>query len=119
MSRVAEGHFRRKREAPLILRGSTSQFRGHPQTLLATSLYEDPSAGLHEDASARLREHPVLLILDLAPTLAAVQFGRPLSDPAGGYERRHIDKIDRIFEAPQCGSAAESGRRGTGLLRRA
>ena len=31
MSRVAGGHFRRKREAPLILRGSTSQFRGHPQ----------------------------------------------------------------------------------------
>jgi hypothetical protein len=30
MSRVAEGHFRRKREAPLILRGSTSQLRGHP-----------------------------------------------------------------------------------------
>jgi len=33
MSRVAEGHFRRKREAPLILRGSTSQFRGHPRML--------------------------------------------------------------------------------------
>ena len=32
MSRVAKGHFRRKREAPLILRGSTSQFRGHPRT---------------------------------------------------------------------------------------
>jgi hypothetical protein len=32
MSRVAEGHFRRKREAPLILRGSTSQCRGHPRT---------------------------------------------------------------------------------------
>ena len=32
MSRVAEGHFRRKREAPLILRGSTAQFRGHPRT---------------------------------------------------------------------------------------
>ncbi len=31
MSRVADGHFRRKREAPLILRGSTSQFRGHPR----------------------------------------------------------------------------------------
>src|SRR5215472_17529077 len=31
-SRVAGGHFRRKREAPLILRGSTSQFRGHPRT---------------------------------------------------------------------------------------
>jgi hypothetical protein len=30
MSRVAAGHFRRKREAPLILRGCTSQFRGHP-----------------------------------------------------------------------------------------
>jgi len=32
MSWVAKGHFRRKREAPLILRGSTSQFRGHPRT---------------------------------------------------------------------------------------
>jgi len=31
MSRGAAGHFRRKREAPLILRGSTSQFRGHPR----------------------------------------------------------------------------------------
>jgi hypothetical protein len=29
---VAKGHFRRKREAPLILSGSTSQFRGHPRT---------------------------------------------------------------------------------------
>jgi hypothetical protein len=27
----AEGHFRRKREAPLIVRGSTSRFRGHPR----------------------------------------------------------------------------------------
>src|SRR6266516_1470620 len=26
--------------------------------LLATSLYEDPSAEMHKDASARLREHP-------------------------------------------------------------
>jgi hypothetical protein len=40
-------------------------------------------------------------------------------DPAGGYERRHIDEVDRIFETPQCGSAAESERRGTDLLRRA
>jgi hypothetical protein len=30
MSKVAGGHFRRKREAPLILRGSTSQFRAIP-----------------------------------------------------------------------------------------
>ena len=29
--------------------------------MLATSLYEDPAAGLHEDALARLREHPALL----------------------------------------------------------
>ena len=28
MSRVAAGHFRRRRDAPLILRESTSQFRG-------------------------------------------------------------------------------------------
>jgi hypothetical protein len=40
-------------------------------------------------------------------------------DPAGGYERRHIDKSDRIFETLHCGSAAESERRGKGLLRRA
>jgi hypothetical protein len=32
MSRVAKGYSRRKREAPLILKGSTSQFRGHPRT---------------------------------------------------------------------------------------
>jgi hypothetical protein len=29
--KVAKCHFRRKREAPLTLRGSTSQFRGHPR----------------------------------------------------------------------------------------
>jgi hypothetical protein len=31
LSTVAAGHFRRKREASLIVRGSTSQFRGHPR----------------------------------------------------------------------------------------
>jgi hypothetical protein len=29
--------------------------------VLATSLYDDPAAELHEDASARLRDHPALL----------------------------------------------------------
>ena len=38
MSRVAKGHFRRKREALLILRGSTSQFRGHPRNLASPRL---------------------------------------------------------------------------------
>lgn len=56
--------------------------RRSPQ-VLATSLYEDPPAGLHEDASARLPEHPAPpRLLDLAPTLAAVQWaatGLPLS----------------------------------------
>jgi hypothetical protein len=31
MSRVAEGHFRRKREAPLILRGKHVTIQGHPR----------------------------------------------------------------------------------------
>ena len=38
MSRVAAGHFRRKREAPLIVRGSTSQCRGHPRNLASPRL---------------------------------------------------------------------------------
>jgi uncharacterized protein len=32
-----------------------------PDAVSATSLFEDPAAGLHEDASARLPEHPALL----------------------------------------------------------
>ena len=36
--------------------------------LLATSLFGDLAAGLYEDASARLREHPALIrVLSLAP----------------------------------------------------
>jgi hypothetical protein len=42
MSTVAGGHFRRKRKAPLILRGSTSQFRGHPRILLSPWLCTFP-----------------------------------------------------------------------------
>jgi hypothetical protein len=42
MSRVAEGHFRRKREALLILRGSTSRFRGHPRVLTVTTSLSRP-----------------------------------------------------------------------------
>jgi hypothetical protein len=44
MSRVAEGHFRRKREAPLILRGSTSQFRGHTRISAQSQLLHLPPA---------------------------------------------------------------------------
>ncbi len=77
-----------------------------PAPLLATSLYEDPSAGLHEDASARLREHPVLLCCSILRRPSPPSSVSGHEDPAGGYERRHIDKSDRIFGTLHCGSAA-------------
>ncbi len=41
-----------------------------PDSVLATSLFGDPAAGLREGASARLRAHPALLrLLNLAPVL--------------------------------------------------
>ena len=43
--------------APAPQRLARPRCRPRPQ-LLATSLYDDPAAELHEDASARLREHP-------------------------------------------------------------
>jgi hypothetical protein len=55
--------------------------------LLATSLYEDPSAGMHEDASARLREHSAPRLLDLAPALATVQCERPPRSPLSATRR--------------------------------
>jgi hypothetical protein len=61
----------------------------HPLPLLATSLYEDPSAGLHEDASARLREHPVLLCCSILRRPSQPSSVGGHQDPAGGYERRH------------------------------
>ena len=52
--------------------------------MLATSLFEDLAAGLYEDASARLREHPALLrLLNLAPDPRA---GGHLDLPAGDKE---------------------------------
>ncbi len=60
MSRVAEGHFRRKREVPLILRGSTSQFRGHP----------GPGPGPTAAAPSRPRSRP-----PLRPSVLRFQFG--------------------------------------------
>jgi len=46
MSRVADGHFRRKREAPLILRGSTAPFRDHPRTRAQPALLHLPWAAM-------------------------------------------------------------------------
>jgi len=37
-----------------------SQAQSQIDVMLATSLYDDPAAELHEDASARLREHLAL-----------------------------------------------------------
>jgi NAD(P)-dependent dehydrogenase (short-subunit alcohol dehydrogenase family) len=81
-------------------------------TVLAISSFEDPAAGLHEDASARLREHPALpRLLDLAPILAAVQCGghQGLAD---GHEEGTvaITESDRFLGILRCGSTAEGPR---------
>ena len=77
--------------------------------LLATALFEDPAAGLHEDASARLREHPALLgclILRRSSPPYCVGGNRDL---AGGHEEGTvaITESDRILGTLRCGSAAE------------
>ncbi len=55
--------------------------------LLATSLYEDPSAGLHEDASARLREHPALLGCSILRRPSPPSSVGGHQHPAGGHEK--------------------------------
>src|SRR5258708_40074794 len=57
--------------------------------MLATLLYEDPSAGLHEDAPARLREHPVLLGCSILRRPSPPSSVGGHHDPAGGYEEGH------------------------------
>ncbi len=73
--------------------------------LLATSLFEDPAAGLHEHASARLREHRALLsclILRRSWPLSSVGGHQDL---AGGHEEDTvaITQIDRILGPLRCG----------------
>ena len=54
--------------------------------VLATSLYDDPAAELHEDASARLREH---LASPAARSCAGPRRASGVSgyqDPAGGHD---------------------------------
>src|SRR6266581_5420369 len=52
--------------------------------LLATSLYDDPAAELHEDASARLREHLALPGCSILRRSSSGVSG--YQDPAGGHE---------------------------------
>src|ERR1017187_8852393 len=70
-----------------------------PEGLLATSLYEDPSAGLHEDASARLREHPALLGCSILRRPSPPSSVGGHQHPAGGHEEGTvaITESDRIF----------------------
>jgi hypothetical protein len=73
------------------------------------SLYEDPSAGMHEDASARLREHPALLgcsILRRPSSPSGVGGHRgSRCRPQGGHRGHHRERPD--FGTLHCGSAAE------------
>ncbi len=67
--------------------------------VLATSLYEDPSAGLHEDASARLREHPALLGCSILRRTSPPSSAGGHQHPAGGHEKGTvaITESDRIL----------------------
>ena len=76
--------------------------------VLATSLFEDPAAGLREAASARLPEHPALpgfLILRRASPPSNVGGHQDL---AGGHEEAPwpITESDRLLGTLRCGSAA-------------
>jgi len=70
---------------------------------MATSLYADPAAGLREDASAGVREHPAPRLLDLTLVLAVVVCGRL----AGSHWRHEgsvaITESDRILGTLYCG----------------
>jgi hypothetical protein len=76
--------------------------------LLATSLYEDPAAELHEDASARLREHLPF------PGCRPCAVARPASgvsgcqEPAGGHEKGAVANHGErpALGTLRCGSAA-------------
>src|SRR6266567_5534048 len=68
----------------------------------ATSLYEDPAAGLREDASAGVREHPAPRLLDLTLVLAVVVCGRLAGShwrPRGqcGHHRERPDSRDTVL----------------------
>jgi hypothetical protein len=80
--------------------------RGDP--LLAASLYEDQSVGLHEDASARRREHPGLLCCSIlrGPSAASSVGGHedPLAATRDGIVA--ITESDRISGARPCGSSS-------------
>lgn len=74
--------------------------------LLATSLYDDPMAELHEDSSARLREHLALRqLLDLLRRSSpGVRRERP---PLTATSRAPpITESDRFLGTLRCGSAA-------------
>jgi hypothetical protein len=92
--------------------------------VLATSLYEDPSAGLHEDASARLREHPALLGCSILRRTSPPSSAGGHQHPAGGHEEGTvaITESDRILghcTAGQRRSNPYSGCSAVGLPERA
>src|SRR6266851_9007828 len=110
--RLARRSGPRRRRRPVAMVGSPrpllrQDLRQNPilGQLLATSLFEDPAAGLHEHASARLREHRALLsclILRRSWPLSSVGGHQDL---AGGHEEYTvaITQIDRILGPLRCG----------------
>ena len=91
MSRVAEGHFRRKREARLILRGGTSQFRGpSPDRTSSVSSLLGDLAHLRR-AWLRCPRH--------CPGVAVTTLGRPSHRARGGHAH---SSWRRVFNARAC-----------------
>src|SRR5215471_1767093 len=97
MSRVAEGHFRRKRAAPLILRGSTSPFRGHPRIPSLTT-------ALHPSRSFRYRTDD-LRITSLSPTALGKSTSRSYVGFAECWPRRSL-----VVDGPSGASRGQSWR---------
>jgi hypothetical protein len=57
-----------------------------PRGVLGTSLYDDPAAELHDDASARLREHPALIGCSILRRSSPGSGVSGYQDPAGGHD---------------------------------
>src|SRR6266436_2417790 len=74
---------------------------------IATSLYDDPAAELHEDASARLREHLALpgcsILRRSSPGVRRERLPGSRWRPRGG--RRGITESDRFLGTLRCRSA--------------
>ncbi len=88
--------------------------RASAAPLLATSLYEDPSAGMHEDASARLREHPAPVGCSIlrrpSPPCSVSGHRGSRCRPRGGHRAHHRGRPDFRGTALRVSCLPNTGR---------